>query len=85
MTNDLTILVCVCVCACSVLSNSLGPHELQPARFLCPWNFPGKNTGVGCHFLFQEIPDPGITLLSPASASGLLTTVHVLVYVKQSP
>ena len=25
-----------------------------PARFLCPWNFPGKNTGVGCHFLLQE-------------------------------
>ena len=28
----------------------LWPHGLQPARVLCPWNFPGKNTGVGCHF-----------------------------------
>ena len=27
--------------------------ELQPARILCPWDFPGKNTGVGCHFLLQ--------------------------------
>ena len=27
----------------------------QPTRLLCPWNFPGKNTGVGCHFLFQGI------------------------------
>ena len=27
------------------------PHGLQPARLLCPWAFPGKNTGVGCHFL----------------------------------
>ena len=30
------------------MSNSLQPHVLQPARFLCPWNFPGKNTGAGC-------------------------------------
>ena len=33
----------------------LRPHGLQPARFLCPWDFPGKNTRVGCHFLFQGI------------------------------
>ena len=39
----------------SVLSNSLRPHGLQPARLLCPWNSPGKNTGVGCHFLLQGI------------------------------
>ena len=38
-----------------VVSNSLRPHELWPARFLCPWNSPGKNTGVGCHFLLQGI------------------------------
>ena len=31
----------------SVMSNSLWPHELEPARLLCPWNSPGKNTGVG--------------------------------------
>ena len=30
-------------------------HGLQPTRFLHPWDFPGKNTGVGCHFLLQEI------------------------------
>ena len=28
---------------------SLRPHGLQPTRLLCPWNSPGKNTGVGCH------------------------------------
>ena len=27
----------------------------QHARFLCPWDFAGKNTGVGCHFLFHEV------------------------------
>ena len=39
---------------CSVGSYSRRPHGLQPARLLCPWDSPGKNTGVGCHF-----PDPG--------------------------
>ena len=39
----------------SVVSDSLRPNGLQPARLLCPWDFPGKNTGVGCHFLLQGI------------------------------
>ena len=39
----------------SVMSNSLQPHGLQPSRFLCSWNSPDKNTGVGCHLLFQGI------------------------------
>ena len=32
------------------MSDSVRPHRLQPT---CPWDFPGKNTGVGCHFLLQ--------------------------------
>ena len=43
------------VLMCSVMANSLRPHGLQPTRLLCPWNFPGTNTGVGCHFLLQVI------------------------------
>ena len=39
---------------CSVVSGSLPPHG-QPARLLCPWISPGKNTGVGCHALLQGI------------------------------
>ena len=35
------------------MTDSLQPHGLQLARLLCPWDFPGKNTGVGCHFLLQ--------------------------------
>ena len=35
--------------------DSLQRHGLQPTRLLCPWNFPGKNTEVGCHFLLQGI------------------------------
>ena len=43
-------------CVCSAGPNSLLPHRLQSIRkFLCPWNFPGKNTGVVCHFLLQGI------------------------------
>ena len=34
---------------------TLQPHGLGPARLLCPWDFPGKNTGVGCHSLLQGI------------------------------
>ena len=37
----------------SVVSDSVRPHRWQPTRLLCPWNSPGKNTGVGCHFLLQ--------------------------------
>ena len=37
----------------SVVSDSLRPHELQPTRLLCPWDFPGKSTGVGCHCLLH--------------------------------
>ena len=37
--------------SCSVMSDSLQPYGLQPTRLFCPWNFPGKNTGVFCHFL----------------------------------
>ena len=35
--------------SCSVVSNSSRPHGLQPTRLLCPWDFPGKSTGVGYH------------------------------------
>ena len=36
-----------------VVSDSLRPRGLQPTRLLHPWDSPGKNTGVGCHFLLQ--------------------------------
>ena len=41
-----------CVLSRSVVSDSLRPHGLQPARPLCPWDAPGKNTGVGCQGIF---------------------------------
>ena len=45
----------------------LQPQGLYSARLLCPWDFPGKNTGVGCHSLLQEIFLPqGWDPVSPA-------------------
>ena len=48
-----------CCCWCGFVAQScptlLQPHGLWPARLLCPWDFPGKNTGVGCHSLLQGI------------------------------
>ena len=35
------------------MSDSVRPHRRQPTRLCCPWDSPGKNTGVGCHFLLQ--------------------------------
>ena len=59
---------CVCVLSHSVVSDSLRTYGLQPARFLCSWNFPGMNTEGGCHFLLQGICpiqelDPSLLLL----------------------
>ena len=65
----------------SVVSDSLQPHGLQPTRLLCPWDFPGKNTRVGCHFLLQGIfptqgSNPGLLhfrqMLYHLSHQGLL-------------
>ena len=57
--------------------DSLQPHGLKPARLLCPWNSPGKNTGVGCHFLFQGIfPTQGLSRLSYISCNGRWVLYH---------
>ena len=49
----------------------LWPHGLSPARLLCPWDSPGKNTGVGCHALLLGIfPAKGHTLVSYVSCIG---------------
>ena len=51
--------VCASGLSRSVVSSCLQPHEPAPhevpTRFLCPWDSPGKNTGLGCHFLLQRV------------------------------
>ena len=60
--------LCGAVLSHSVVSDSLRPHGLQPARLLCPWNVPGKNSEVGCHFFPQGIfPTQGLNLQSRVS------------------
>ena len=43
------------LCSHQVVSNSLRPYGPEPARLLCPWDFPGKNTAVGRYFFLQGI------------------------------
>ena len=50
----------------SVMSDSLWPHGLKPARLFCPWNSPGKNTVVGKPFPSPgDLPNPDIEPRSP--------------------
>jgi len=48
--SEITFQVCCCCCGASVVSGSVQPHRRQPIRLCHPWDSPGKNTGVGCHF-----------------------------------
>ena len=51
----------------TVMSDSLRPHGLLPTRLLCPWDSPGKGTGMGCQSHLQgNLPDPGMEPGSPA-------------------
>ena len=66
--------------SCSVVSDSLLPRRLYATGLLCPWDFPGKDTGMGCHFFLQGIfPSQGsipcllVSCLS-CTASGFITT-----------
>ena len=61
----------------SVMSDSSLPHGLQPTRLLHAWDFPGKSTGVGCHFLLQgHLPDPGFKPRSPALQADVYPLSH---------
>ena len=64
--------VCVVCVSLSVVSDSLRPHGLKPTRLLCAWDFPDKDTGVGCHFLLQGI------FLIQGSNPGLLHCRQIL-------
>ena len=68
----------------SVVSDSVRPHRRQPIRLPCPWDSPGKNTGVGCHFLLQlmkvksesEVTQSCPTLSDPMNCSLPGSSVH---------
>ena len=57
----------------SVVQDSLGLHRLQPASLFYLWTSPGKNTGVGCHFLLHGIfPTQGLNQKSPVLQADCL-------------
>ena len=65
------------VCGCTLSQVRLATPGLQPSRLLCPWDSPGKGTGVGCRFLLWDLPGPGVepaSLASLALAGGFFTT-----------
>ena len=66
------------------MSDSVRPHRWQPTRLPHPWDSPGKNTGVGCHFLLQcmkvksqsEVTQSCLTLSDPMDCSPPGSSVH---------
>ena len=60
------------------------PHRRPPTRLPCPWDSPGKNTGVGCHFLLQcmkvkresEVAQSCLTLSDPMDCSLTGSSIH---------
>ena len=66
------------------MSDSVRPHRWQPTRLCRPWHSPGKNTGVGCHFLLQcmkvksesEVAQSCPTLSDPMDCSLSGSSVH---------
>ena len=68
----------------SVVFDSVRPHRWQPNRLRHPWDSPGKNTGVGCHFLLQrmkvksesEVAQLCLTLSDPMDCSPSGSSIH---------
>ena len=68
----------------SLQSHSVWPHRRQPIRLPCPWDSPGKNTGVGCHFPLQcmkvksesEVIQSWPTLCDPTDCSPPGSSIH---------
>ena len=66
------------------MSDSVRPHRWQPTRLPHPWDSPGKNTGVGCHFLLQcmkvkserEVTQSCPTLCDPMDCSPPGSSIH---------
>ena len=75
---------CCCCCITSVVSDFVRPHRWQPTKLCHPWDSPGKNTGVGCHFLLQcmqvksesEVVQSCLTLCNPIDCSPPGSSIH---------
>ena len=75
---------CCCCQVTSVVSDSVRPQRRHPTRLPHPWDSPGKNTGVGCHFLLQcmkvksesEVAQSCLTLSNPVDCSLPGSSIH---------
>ena len=85
--NQYRIVKQLCCCCCyvaSVVSDSVRPQRRQPTRLPRPWDSPGKNTEVGCHFLLQcmkvkserEVAQSCPTLHDPMDCSPPGSSIH---------
>ena len=85
-----TSLIICCSLVASLVSDSVRPHRQQPTRVLCLWGSPGKNTGVGCHFLLQsmnvkiksEVVQLCLTLSDPVDCSLPGSSIHGIFQVR---
>ena len=84
MTLSDLVQTCCCCCVASVMSDSVWPQRRQPTRLPHPWDSPGKNIGVGCHFLLQcmkvksesEVTQSCLTLSDPMDCGPPGSSIH---------
>ena len=80
LENSTNYIVLLLLLSTSVMSDSVRPYRRQPTRLPHPWDSPGKNTGVGCHYLLQcmkvksesEVAQSCLTLSDPMDCSNRL-------------
>ena len=78
------IILCCCCLVAKLYPTLLQPHELQPTRLFCPWDSPGKNTGMSCHFHLQGIfSTQGSKPVSSALEERFFTTI-LNIYIQTS-
>ena len=84
MFSQRSLKLSCCCCVTLAVSDSVQPHRRQPTRLPCPWDSPGKNTGVGCHFLLQcikvksesEVTQSCLTLSNSMDCSPPSSSTH---------
>ena len=84
MLSQRSLRLSCCCCVAFVMSDSVWPQRRQPTRLPYPWDSPGKNTGVGCHFLLQcmkvksesEVTQSCLTLSNSMDCSPPSSSTH---------
>ena len=87
------MIACCCCWVASVVPDSVRPRRRQPTRLPRPWDSPGRNTGVGCHFLLQcmevksesEVAQSCPTLRDPMDCSLPGSSVHGILQARLLP